>query len=57
VTAKMPVSASAPDSVRNNDWAALWAIVDARGLRKQVEPLRTKGFAAVAEAAGLKVVQ
>lgn len=56
VTAKMPVSAPAPDSVRNNDWAALWAIVDAKGLRKQVEPLRTKGFAAVAEAAGVKVV-
>ncbi len=43
-------------TVRNNDWAALWAIVDAKNLRKQVEPLRTKGFAAVAEAAGIKVV-
>lgn len=44
------------DGVRNNDWAALWAIVDAKGIRKQMEPLRTKGFAAVAEAAGIKVI-
>jgi hypothetical protein len=58
--APRPLSAPAPvaaegQSVRNNDWAALWAIVDAKGIRKQVEPLRTKGFAAVAEAAGVKV--
>jgi hypothetical protein len=44
------------DGVRNNDWAALWAIVDAKNMRKQLEPLRTKGFAAVAEAAGIKVI-
>lgn len=48
--------APAPDGVRNNDWAALWAVVDAKGLRKQVEPLKIKGFAAVAEAAGVKVL-
>lgn len=57
--AAMPrASAPAPagDSVRNNDWAALWAVADAKGMRKTVEPLRTKGFAAVAEALGLKVV-
>jgi hypothetical protein len=57
--AAMPrASAPAPvgDSVRTNDWAALWAVADAKGMRKQVEPLRTKGFAAVAEALGLKVV-
>lgn len=57
--AAMP-RASAPalvgDSVRANDWAALWAVADAKGMRKTVEPLRTKGFAAVAEALGLKVV-
>lgn len=57
--ARAAVASGAPapagDSVRNNDWAALWAIVDAKGIRKQVEPLRTKGFAAVAEAAGVKV--
>lgn len=50
-----PAPAATGDTVRSNDWAALWAIVDAKGLRKQVEPLRTKGFAAVAEAAGVKV--
>lgn len=48
--------APAGDSVRNNDWAGLWAVADAKNMRKQVEPLRTKGFAAVAEALGLKVV-
>jgi roadblock/LC7 domain-containing protein len=57
VMAKMAASASAPNSVRNNDWAALWAIVDAKGLRKQVDALRTKGFAAVAEAAGINILQ
>lgn len=55
VRASVPSGAPAPESVRNNDWAALWAIVDAKGVRKQVEPLRTRGFAAVAEAAGIKV--
>ena len=57
--ARAAVASGAPapagDAVRNNDWASLWAIVDAKGLRKQVEPLRVKGFAAVAEAAGVKV--
>lgn len=54
--AKPTPSTGAADTVRNNDWAGLWAIVDAKGIRKQVEPLRTKGFAAVAEAAGVKVI-
>lgn len=56
LSAKPTPSTGAADTVRNNDWAGLWALVDAKGLRKQVEPLRTKGFAAVAEAAGVKVV-
>jgi hypothetical protein len=55
LSAKPSASTGTLDTVRMNDWASLWAIVDARGLRKQVEPLRTRGFAAVAEAAGLKV--
>lgn len=51
-----PAPATGEETVRPNDWSALWAIVDAKGLRKQVEPLRVKGFGAVAEAAGIKVV-
>jgi len=55
-TARAGAPAPAGDTVRSNDWAALWAIADAKNMRKQVEPLKIKGFAAVAEALGLKVV-
>ena len=50
-----PRAGEAPPVIRMNDWASRWAWCEAKGIRREMEALRTRGFAAVAEAAGVRV--